>query len=240
MIKKRILCLLSAVALLLSAAGIFCLSSCGEEEATEGTPGLVYRLNDDLRSYTCIGKGESREQRITVASHYGKDRYPVTAIGVQAFRDSDIVSVTLPSTVETVGNAAFYDCKLLEEVILSNGVESIGTHSFFGCNVLTSLSLPESLVSIGDYAFLASGLIHVSLPRGLKSVAFGAFSDCASLKDVYIPKSVKTMGNYVFSGSMALENIRCEGSQAPSGWGEKWAENCPETVTITWKAEADT
>lgn len=102
---------------------------------------------------------------------------PVTAIGDLAFCEHGLTSVTIPSSVKTIGNFAFNSCASLSEVTMSE-VLSIGDFAFKG-TVLTSLVLPDSLTTIGDFAF----------------------EGCTGLSTVVIPSSVKKIGNFAFAGS---------------------------------------
>ncbi|MBE7005387.1 MAG: hypothetical protein E7425_14115 [Ruminococcaceae bacterium] len=70
---------------------------------------------------------------------------------------------TVPSTVSSIREGAFYYCKRLTSVRIPSGVSSIGGFTFFACVSLTSIYLPRSVVSIEALSF----------------------SDCNSLADVY-------------------------------------------------------
>ena len=65
----------------------------------------------------------------------------------------DITSVTIPDSVTSIGNVAFYNCDGLTSVIIGNSVTSIGSDAFRDCNSLTSVVIPDSVTSIGNYAF---------------------------------------------------------------------------------------
>ena len=52
-----------------------------------------------------------------------------------------------------IGECAFYNCDMLENIIIPNGVTSIGEYAFYGCNSLTSVTIPNSVKIINNYAF---------------------------------------------------------------------------------------
>ena len=91
-------------------------------------------------------------------------------------------SVTIPNSVTSIGNSAFWGCSGLTSVTIPNGVTSIGNSAFGGCSGLTSVSIPNSLTSIGYSAFSrCSGLTSVTLPNSLTSIGDYAFGDCSGL-----------------------------------------------------------
>lgn len=64
-----------------------------------------------------------------------------------------LVSIDIPDGVETIGDAAFYDCTSLTSITIPSSVTSIGESAFQDCSALTSITIPSSVTSIGDYAF---------------------------------------------------------------------------------------
>ena len=77
----------------------------------------------------------------------------VTSIEREAFANSDITSITIPNSVTSIGEHAFYGCTNLTSVTIPNNVISIGTNAFEGCTGLMSITIPESVTSIGENAF---------------------------------------------------------------------------------------
>ncbi|MDR2267165.1 MAG: leucine-rich repeat protein [Christensenellaceae bacterium] len=68
--------------------------------------------------------------------------------------DIKLTSLTIPSTVKTIGESAFQSCAYLTEIIFEGaGIENIGINAFKDCSVLTNLILPNSLTAIGEGAF---------------------------------------------------------------------------------------
>jgi len=83
----------------------------------------------------------------------------LTHIGNYAFYNSsdtespDMVSITIPSTVTSIGQRAFYEHRKLAALTIPEGVTSIGESAFNGCAALGELTLPSTLKSLGNYAF---------------------------------------------------------------------------------------
>lgn len=86
------------------------------------------------------------------------------AIGDFAFAfNSEISDITIPASVKTIGNFAFYECELEEVVFAPDGVlETIGAYAFSGGSSyytpnFTTITIPKSVTSIGAYAFAYCG-----------------------------------------------------------------------------------
>jgi hypothetical protein len=71
-------------------------------------------------------------------------------------------------------------------ITIPSSVTSIGDAVFAGCNGLTSVTIPNSVMSIGDYAFnYCTGLTSIMIPNNVTSIGYGAFNGCSSLTMVF-------------------------------------------------------
>ena len=106
---------------------------------------------------------------------------------------------TIPSSVTSIGQKAFYYCESLTSVTIPTSVTSIGPYAFHGCSGLTSVTIPSSVISIGNEAFfICSGLTTVTISRGVTSIGLDAFYACDELTSVHIPSSVTSIGQGAF------------------------------------------
>ena len=85
-------------------------------------------------------------------------------------------NTTIPNSVTSIGNYAFYGCSGLTSATIGNSVTSIGNDAFNGCSGLTSVTIGNSVTSIGDWAFInCSGLTSVTIPNSVTSIGRDAF-----------------------------------------------------------------
>ena len=121
---------------------------------------------DEAAAVTSFGQVFKGKKDITT---FDEMRYftGVTEIGESAFSGSSIgPTLTIPGTVKTIGNYAFYNCPNLNRIILEEGVETIGVMTFTG--QITYMSLPSTLTYMGSSAVnpFSSGTGGVSTPDG--------------------------------------------------------------------------
>jgi hypothetical protein len=62
-------------------------------------------------------------------------------------------SVTIPNSVTSIENWAFYGCTSLTSVTIPNSVTSIENWAFEGCTGLKEIVIPNSVTEIGHGAF---------------------------------------------------------------------------------------
>ncbi|MDE5558431.1 MAG: leucine-rich repeat domain-containing protein [Ruminococcus sp.] len=110
----------------------------------------------------------------------------VTKIGAGAFElylgeNENLISVTLPDSVETIDEFAFSDCRNLERINIPENLKTINKCAFNNCRNLTGeIILPERVEYIGERTF----------------------NRCYNITgELILPKSVEYVGDYAFSGT---------------------------------------
>jgi BspA type Leucine rich repeat region (6 copies) len=136
---------------------------------------------------------------ITITGYYGPrgpivipsviNGYTVTGIAGNGPNSmfARATSVTMPNTVTSIGEYAFFNCQSLTNVIIGDGVTSIGQSAFANCSSLTAVTIPNSVTNIGGDAFIfCSRLPNIVIPGSVSSIGADAFFHCGSLTDISV------------------------------------------------------
>lgn len=110
---------------------------------------------------------------------YGNNE--TTVCQMLAGRKSD--SYSMPSTVTSISEYAFWDCENLKDVSLSNNLKEIPAYAFSNCK----------------------GLEKVDVPYSVKSIQMKAFQNCVKLSEIEIPESVSFIHETAFEGCTLLD-----------------------------------
>ncbi|MGN1228456.1 MAG: leucine-rich repeat domain-containing protein, partial [Prevotella sp.] len=129
----------------------------------------------------------------------------VTRIGSNAFEESTLETISLPSTLKELGDRyTFGWCPNLRSIDIPEGVTSIPNNCFFHCPSLTHVGLPSSIKHLKSNSFAYTPqLEEISLPEGLENIDDKAFYN-SGLKKVAVPSSCK---EYCFNYLDSLQQV---------------------------------
>ncbi len=128
-------------------------------------------------------------------------------------------SYTIPNSVTSIGDWAFYKCTGLTSITIPNIVTSIGYSAFERCTGLTSITIPDSVTSIGYYAFEhCAGLTSITISNSVTSIENEAFAGCTGLTSITIPNSVTSIGSFAFEQCTGLTSITIPNSVTSIGY----------------------
>ena len=186
------------------------------------------------------------DTELTLPANYNEENY---VINDYVFYNNDkITKVTIPDSVTSIGDMAFYDCNSLTSVYYDGDIVSWCNISFgydanpvnyakklyiknSGTNeyeLLTNLVIPDSVTEIKNYAFEGcDSLTSVTIGNSVTSIGSSAFENCDSLTSITIPfvgatkdGTENTHFGYIFGASSGVNN-------------KSYVPNSLKTVVIT-------
>lgn len=154
---------------------------------TEAKKNWSFEKNEDGTGYI-LTSYKGAEFSVEIPATIGK--LPVTEIqGIcncsfsskfpharQSLMKSSIVSVSIPNSVQIIGEYSFDGLAELKTVCISSGVTHICKNAFAEC----------------------AQLEEILLPTGLESVDYRAFGNCTALKQVIMPDTVTYINDFTF------------------------------------------
>lgn len=144
---------------------------------------------------------------------YEGTSYAVTCIGNSAFRECEFSTFTIPNSVTTIEELAFFKCTSLTSISLPNSITRIEKQAFDFCTGLTSITIPNSVTRIEDQTFYScSRLTSVTIPSSVTSIGNSAFYECKGLLSLTIPNSVTSIEKFAFFRCYGLTSISLSNS----------------------------
>lgn len=218
---------ISAMLSVLMVSGMFtamplAVNAAGTADTNETTTSAAVQSADDTQSdseekeyngftyYTYFNEENNRTEAV-IQGYRGSDSdvvipnsidgFVVTAISMYAFSGhSDLASITIPSTIQSIGEDAFLECDGLKKVYVSSIEDwckidfpysdtnplSRGADLYVDNKLVMDVTIPDGVKSIGKYAFYGySSLKSISFPSSIRSIGESAFYDCPNLDEVY-------------------------------------------------------
>lgn len=141
-----------------------------------------------------------------------------TIIDTNAFCNTRITGVSIPSSVTSIGQSAFASCLSLPSLTIPDSVTSITHYAIRNCTSLVTLVLPNSLASLGLGVFTGNtSLLSVSIPPTLATIPRETFQNCRGLTSVTISEGVTTIDLSAFRECRALTTLTIPNSVTTIG-----------------------
>lgn len=141
--------------------------------------------------------------------------------------------VTIPDTVEVVGESAFENNQKVQFVVIPKSVKRLDAYVFWGCNNLEEVVLGKGLTAVDEYSFAGcTGLKQITIPENIQSIDAQAFAGCVNLTDIYIPATVTGIAEDAFLNCDNVTIHADEGSVAAQ-FAQKLAEQKKRDPLVT-------
>ncbi len=177
---------------------------------TIATPTTNFKYEELSDGTLSITGYTGNEETVTIPSKINNKT--VSEIGSNAFRDNwDILEVTIPSTVKTIGMGAFA-YTYLKIVNLNSGLETIENNAFRESRIY-SINIPNTVKKIEDYAFYYNEIGgKLVIPDSVEKIGNYAFAKNYGLKSISLGKNLSSLGNYAFGENSIIESCTVNSS----------------------------
>lgn len=129
----------------------------------------------------------------------------ISGLGLAKY--SNLESVSLPNTLETIGLMAFQESPSLKTIYIPDSVTTIEDYAFSNCISLENVRLSNSITEIKQQTFAkCSSLREIQIPDSVTSIGRGCFSMCDTLTSVTVPATVTHLDT-AFSLCKSLESV---------------------------------
>ena len=212
-------------------------------------------------SYGVVAGNARYLEEITIPETYnGK---PVTTILESAFSGAiNLKKITIPNSIVSVGDNAFYNCGNLEYNEKDNGLYlgnaenpylifvkakdatitrcdinantiAICDNAFYGCTEISVLNVPNSVKNIGSYAFKGCSSVGlINIPDGCTYIGTETFADCSTLQKISIPASVSNISKSAFRDCVSLSEVNFANGSTLVGIANETFAGCKSLKTI--------
>ena len=153
-----------------------------------------------------VGKFRLSDDKKILVQYAGTDKNPtipstVKTIGAAAFKDNQYVeTIKIPKTVTEIRDRAFYNCPALKTVTLPNTIATIPASSFAYCGKLETVNIPRSVTTIGESAFQGCTYLQNLVGPDQQSIGTTVYRP--------VPAYVTSIGANAFTGCEHL-TIQC-------------------------------
>ncbi len=209
---------------------------------------LQWTFDEETGTLTISGEGEMPNTSSPYPDNVKKViiESGITSISELAFAYSSIEEVTIPDTVKTISNRAFYYCENLKQITVPASVETIEYNAFVRCGkVFVDESNPnyhsDDIGCLYQKGIDGEKLLHVpstiegkfSVPQGVKEIDSCAFAYCTMLSEVILPDGLENVWDGAFQECDSLQKIELPNSVTTLGEGVFYSCDKLQTVVLS-------
>ena len=224
---------------------LFSGTSSSDANSIPGTSDLYYSFEDGVLSIYGSGKVPANLSATwtnskTVEFNPNEVTEIIIEEGITGINDrltrsfKNAISVTLPNSLEYIGEKTFYcfmkletvtipdnsklkyvytsafeRCTSLKSINLPQGLESIYSRAFHTCSNLTNLKLPSTLTRIDELAFSNPRFKNneLTVPKGVTTIKSRSIYNINDLKTINVENGVTKIEKYAFANNDSLKNV---------------------------------
>lgn len=146
-------------------------------------------------------------QKIEIGSSCQIDNY--------AFKNCyKLMSVTIPSTLASIGDGAFYGCSSMRSVVIPSQISRVPYRAFYSCMGLQTLPPLPNLTEIGQESFSGdSVLASIVIPQNVTLIDTYAFRNCVGIGLIrFASTTPQSVGSSAFPALIGAKIIVPSGS----------------------------
>lgn len=127
--------------------------------------------------------------------------------GYMSFQGNDLTEVTIPSTLEVLGERTFGLNKKLSTVnfAANSNIKILGVESLYDC-AIKNITLPEGLEEIGTRALANNKLTSIQIPNSVKKIGQSAFQ-LNLIEEFHVPKNIEIFNGGTDSCGLFYRNF---------------------------------
>lgn len=182
----------------------------------------------DVTIFDCFSYDNNIDDLIIHSNiEYDSVTYNITKIEEYALSELHYSNISIPNSIDSIGEYAFRDCSLLTNFQLPSSVKYISSTSFYGCDSLTSI-----IVDINNTEYMSiNGILYnkdtttiirvpqktdsIFIPETIQQIGDYAFQGCLNLTEITFPESLIHIGRSSFIGSSNITSITCNAINPP-------------------------
>lgn len=185
--------------------------------------GIYYDLSEESNSAGVTGSVNDVCVIPDSITYNGK-KYVVTSIKQNAFfMNYELTSISIPPSIKSIGDCAFFDCTSINAVYISDLVAwcnidfgqmgnsnplGLAHHLYLNGEEMKNLVIPDSITEIKDRVFHGcEGLTSVVFHDKITSIGDQTFIYCSGLDSIQFPNSLLTIGESAFEGCSNIQSV---------------------------------
>ncbi|MCR5324623.1 MAG: leucine-rich repeat protein [Lachnospiraceae bacterium] len=165
-----------------------------------------------LGEWACTNNDEGKRDHLTeVILPEG-----LTRLDSGAFWKCRIKNISLPDSLQVIGDSSFSEMPELESLTVPGSVTEIGKYCFTNDPKLESLIFMDGKGSrtIGDWSIAdVPSLKNISFGKGFTKIGSGVARYAEALETVSLPSGLKSIGDYAFRFDENLESVTVGGKE---------------------------